>query len=177
MDDEIWTPEISSQDSDFVYVSDIMRASCYYPEESDVFLLLEKQQYLKGKDICKESRMERKLVFDTVHEILDRSRRLPPWIKHELSLDKIWSEFRRMRDERETTGEDLFDSVCGVLKRDMARDGIYGWDDCPIEMAEAILDIERLVFKDLISEAIQDLVESRNKAALLPPRRKLVFPK
>lgn len=188
LDDEMWSPEVSSvesKDSDFVYVSDILIASHYLPEDSDMFLLLEKQQYLKGKDICRVSRLQRKLIFDTVHEILDRNRRLPPWkvvswSNHdditEPSLDKVWSEFQRMREQ--DTAEDLFDTICGVLKKDLAGDGVSGWEDCPIEMSEAILDIERLIFKDLISETIRDLaaLESRN---ILPssmiPRRKLVF--
>ncbi|XP_047975662.1 protein LONGIFOLIA 1 [Salvia hispanica] len=179
---EDWSSEIVPlQDDDFVYVSDIVRASHYLPHESDVFSLLEKQRRLKGKDTCKVSRLQRKLVFDTVHEILDRNRRLPPWKvatwgQHWPPLDKVWSEFQRVRER--DAAQDMFDTICGVLKKDLARDGISGWEDCPLEMSEMILDIERLVFKDLIGEAIRDLaaLESRNKA-MLPslPRRKLIF--
>ncbi|KAH6767755.1 hypothetical protein C2S52_018738 [Perilla frutescens var. hirtella] len=183
LDDEMWSPEVSpveSKDCDFVYVSDILRAHHYLPEDADVFLLLEKQQYLKGKDICRVSSLQRRLIFDAVHEILDRNRRLPPWKAvsdvAEPSLDRVWAEFRRMR-EQDCTAEDLFDTICGVLKKDLARDGVSGWGDCPVEMSEAILDIERLIFKDLISETIRDLAvfESRNTLPSMMPRRKLVF--
>lgn len=180
---EDWSSEIVSlQDDDFVYVSDIVRASHYLPHESDVFSLLEKQRRLKGKGTCKVSRLQRKLIFDTVHEILDRNRRLPPWKvatwgQHGASSpDKVWSEFQRVRER--DAAQDMFDTICGVLKKDLAGDGISGWEDCPLEMSEMILDIERLVFKDLIGEAIRDLaaLESSNKA-MLPtlPRRKLIF--
>ncbi|KAL1539711.1 protein LONGIFOLIA 1-like [Salvia divinorum] len=184
LDEEGWSSEIvASQDCDFVYVSDVVRASRYLPQESGVFLLLEKKHHLKDK--CKVPRLQRKLIFDTVHEILDRNRRLPPWklassARYGPSLDKVWSEFRRVRErERERdTAQDLFGTICGVLKRDLAGDGISGWEDCPLEMSEAILDIERLIFKDLIGEAIRDLAALvLSSKASLPslPRRKLVF--
>ncbi|KAK6141585.1 hypothetical protein DH2020_024686 [Rehmannia glutinosa] len=184
-EDDIWSPTISpvgskckeiSDDADFAYVSDILRASHYLPEDSDVFLLLEKQQYLKGNDTSKHSRLQRKLVFDTINEILDRNRRLPPW-KIKPSLNSVWSEFQRIR-ECDTT-EDLFETVCGVLKKDLAGDVVTGWGDCPVEMSEAILDIERLIFKDLISETIRDLAALASSRSTLSssmmPRRKLVF--
>ncbi|XP_057801033.1 protein LONGIFOLIA 1-like [Salvia miltiorrhiza] len=187
VDEERWSSEtemVSSQDCDFMYISDIVRASHYLPQEPNVFLLLEKQRYLKGKDTCQVSRLQRKLIFDTVHEILDRNRRLPPWKLASCgqSLEKVWSEFQRVRErERERKeAQDLFDTICGVLKKDLAGDGISGWEDCPLEMSEAILDIERLIFKDLIGEAIRDLAAlestSSNKPTLPSlPRRKLLF--
>ncbi|CAI9768740.1 unnamed protein product [Fraxinus pennsylvanica] len=171
-EEDIWSPDISpiqskckviSEESDLFYISDILRASQFLPEDSDIFLLLEKQQYLNGKDTSKVSRLQRKLVFDTIGEILGRDRQLPPWKAvswtnisiEQPSLEKIWSEFQTIR-EHECTG-DLLDIICGVLKKDLARDTINGWEDCPVEMSEAVLDIERLVFKDLIGETIQDL--------------------
>ncbi|TXG63734.1 hypothetical protein EZV62_010728 [Acer yangbiense] len=166
-EDDIWSPAISSvesksdDDCDFTYISDILRASNYLPEDSDVFLLLEKQQYLKGKDTSKVSRLQRRLVFDTINEILNRKRQLPPWKltscansnSGHASLNQIWSEFQKIR-ERDTS-EDLFNAICSVLKKDLAGDAING--DFPTEMSEAVLDIERLIFKDLIGETIRDL--------------------
>ncbi|XAR61153.1 hypothetical protein NMG60_11034777 [Bertholletia excelsa] len=192
-EEEIWSPAISpiqsrcdeiSDDCDFIYISDILRASNYLPEDCDVFLLLEKQQYLKGKDTSRASRLQRKLIFDTITEILDRNRQLPPWklISHsnssalKPSLRQIWSEFQRIR-ERDTAGaEDLFDTICGVLRKDLAEDAINGWGDCPVEMSEAMLDIERLIFKDLVGEMIRDLAAfAGGRSATLAPRRRLVF--
>lgn len=71
------------------------------------------------------------------------------------SLREIWSEFRKIRERHES--EDLFEVICGVLKKDLARDAVHGWGDCPVEVSEAVLDIERLIFKDLIGETIRDL--------------------
>ncbi|KAL0458197.1 UNVERIFIED_CONTAM: protein LONGIFOLIA 1 [Sesamum latifolium] len=187
LEEEPWSPVISpirskcvetSDDCDYVYISDILRASHYLSEDSDVFLLLEKQQYLKGNDTSQVSRLQRKLIFDTINEILDRNRWLPPWKAVDItkpSLDKVWLEFQRIRER--DSAEDLFETVCGVLKKDLAGDAITGWGDCPMEMSEAVLDIERLIFKDLICESIGDLaaLASRGTLSSVMPRRKLVF--
>lgn len=170
------------EDCDLVYISEILRASSYHSEEeADIFLLLEKQQFLKGKDTSQVSRLQRKLIFDTLVEILDRNRQMPPWKAFSTknshtakpSLPQIWSEFQRIR-ERDTS-EDLFGIVCGVLKKDLAVDTTNGWGDCPVEMSEAVLDLERLIFKDLVGESIRDLAEFAGKSSFLAPRRKLVF--
>ncbi|KAB5568326.1 hypothetical protein DKX38_002119 [Salix brachista] len=190
VEDDIWSTPISpaesnSDDCDLVYISDIIRASNCLPEDSDIFLLLEKQQCLKGKDTSKVSTLQRKLVFDTITEILNRRRHLPPWkaisltnpASGPISLQQIWSEFQRIQ-ERDAS-DDLFEVICGVLRKDLAGDTVNGWGDCPIDMSEAVLDIERLIFKDLIGETIRDLAGFGRKGKCnqgLPlPRRKLVF--
>lgn len=168
-------------DCDFMYISEILRALSYHDaseEADDIFLLLEKQQYLKGKDTSKVSRLQRKLIFETITEILDTKRQLPTWkafakYTAKPSLQEIWSEFRKIR-ERDTS-EDLFEIVCGVLKKDLAGDAANGWVDCPAEMSEAVLDIERLIFKDLVGESIRDLAEFAGKSTFLAPCRRLVF--
>lgn len=52
----------------------------------------------------------------------------------------------------------------------MAGDAINGWGDSPVEMSEAALDIERLIFKDLVGETIRDWSD-----VVSGPRRTLVF--
>uniref|UniRef100_A0A5B7A358 Putative Serine/arginine repetitive matrix protein 2 isoform 2 n=1 Tax=Davidia involucrata TaxID=16924 RepID=A0A5B7A358_DAVIN len=189
-EEEIWSPasspvqsksEDKSDDCDFIYISEILRAFNYLPQDSDIFLLLEKQQYLKGKDTSKVSRLQRRLIFDTISEILDRKKQLPPWKVFPLSnsgtgkplLQQIWSEFQKIRER--DTAEDLFEVVCGVLRKDLAGDTINGWGDCPVEMSEMVLDIERLIFKDLVGETIRDLAAFAGKSMVYAPRRKLVF--
>ncbi|GLU07617.1 hypothetical protein SLE2022_245690 [Rubroshorea leprosula] len=186
-EDDLWSPAISSvesksDDCDFHYISDVLRASNFFPEDSDVFLLLENQQYLKGKGTSKVSSLQRRLIFDTINEILNRKRQLPPWkviswtnsSGGQTSLQQVWSEFQKIR-ERDTS-ENLFEVICGVLKKDFAGDAIDGWGDCPVEMSQAVLDVERLIFKDLIGETIQDLAAFVGKFNKTPaPCRKLVF--
>ncbi|KAE8676717.1 hypothetical protein F3Y22_tig00111582pilonHSYRG00770 [Hibiscus syriacus] len=168
-------PSDESDDCDFVYISNILRASNYLPDDAEIFQLLENQQYLKGKDTSKVSRLQRKLIFDTIKEILYRKRQLPPWKldpwSGHASLQQIWSEFRKIR-ERDSS-DDLFEGICGVLRKDLAGDAINSWEDCPIELSEAVLDIERLIFKDLVVETIRDLAAESNKFPAT--RRKLMF--
>lgn len=196
LEDDLWSPSSSSQmlskpdhdidssdDSDFSYVSEVFRASNYLPDDADLFLLLEKQTSIRGGNgKSKAAILQRKLIFDTITEILDRNRQLPPWKAVSISnwgsgrptLEQIWSEFRKIREQGPS--EDLLEVICGVLKKDLAGDSINGWGDCNMEMSEAVLDIERLIFKDLIGETIRDLAAFAGKSVgTQAPRRKLVF--
>lgn len=194
MDEETWsfifTPvgskleDNTAEDCDLVYISEVLMASHYLPKDSDIFQLLEKQQYLKGKDTSKVSRLQRRLIFDIISEILERNRSLPPWkafswtdsLTAKSSVQKIWSEFQRIRERERDNADDLFENICGVLKKDLAGDAINGWGDCLVELSEAVLDIERLIFKDLIGETIRDLATFACKSTVsMAPRRKLVF--
>ncbi|CAJ1969433.1 unnamed protein product [Sphenostylis stenocarpa] len=184
-EDDMWSAalcsseEAASEDCDFVYVSEILRACSYLPEESDVFLLLEKQQCLKGKDTSKASTLQRRLIFDTLQEILERNHQLPPWkaVSCGEPRQQIWSEFRRIREREESESEDLFKVICGVLKKDMAEE--MGWGEWAVEMGDVVLDIERLVFKDLVGETIRELAlfspQCNNHNHLPALRRKLHF--
>lgn len=181
-EDEVWSSissESKSDDCDFIYISDVIRACNFFPDDSDVFVLLEKQQYLKGKDQSKASTLQRKLIFDTITEILNRKRHLPPWkvvsSTEQVSLQHVWSEFQKIR-ERDAS-DDLVETICGVLKKDLAGDAVNGWGECPVEMSEMVLDIERLIFKDLIGETIRDLAAFSGKCNKIPVTmcRKLVF--
>ncbi|KAI3676430.1 hypothetical protein L1987_86039 [Smallanthus sonchifolius] len=187
LDDDIWSSIISpatsseveefiSGDSDFTYISEILRASKYHPVDSSIFFYLEKQQHLTGDDSSNGSKLRRKLVFDVVAEILDRKRELLPWNSVSLtesnnSVKQICSEFQKIREPE--TAENLLDLICAVLKRDLA--GSNGWGDQPVEISEAVLYIERLIFKDLVSETIRDLADFAGKTTFFAPRRKLVF--
>ncbi|MED6106777.1 hypothetical protein PIB30_007807 [Stylosanthes scabra] len=191
-EDEMWNAAMwcnhSSDDTDFVYISEILRASNHFPEDSDVFLLLEKQQYLKGNDTSKSSTLRRRLIFDTVREILHRNRRLPPWKEASWAdntplLHRIWTEFRRIRgreEEEEEVPEELFEVICGVLRKDVAEEGVEEWGERHVEMGDVVLDMERLVFKDLIVETIRELAWFRkppfnSNRSVSAYRRKLLF--
>ncbi|PSS14589.1 Protein LONGIFOLIA like [Actinidia chinensis var. chinensis] len=186
-EEEIWSRTNSpiqsncddeSDDCDFVYVSEILRVSSYLPDDSDTFILLEKKQYLQGNDTSEVSRLHRKQIFDTVTEILHRNRQFPrskvlSWsnsIAGKPSRSQIWSEFQRIRER--DSAEGLLEMICGVLQRDLAGDAINGWGCCHVETSETVLDIERLIFRDLVGEAIEDLaVFSGNSRASAPSRK------
>ncbi|KAK1357070.1 Protein LONGIFOLIA like [Heracleum sosnowskyi] len=185
--EELGSPGISSvlldceddiNDSDFTYISKVIRAWNFGPEGATdhIFLQLEKQHYMKNKDASKASKLQRRLIFDTITEIMEQKRNLPPWkaLASRPLLQQIWSEFQRIREQQ--SSDDLFEVICGVLKKDLDGEAINGWGDFPLEISEAVLDIERLIFKDLVGESIRDLAESAAaKRTHLAPSRKLVF--
>ncbi|KFK35496.1 hypothetical protein AALP_AA5G292200 [Arabis alpina] len=172
-EDESWSGSlvsVSSSDSEYVYISDILRASDCIPQESDIFSFLDKHQYLKGKQNIIPQ--ERRLIFDAVQEIVGRRKRLPPWrrLRGDDKMEVVWSEFQKMRKTRsESSQEDLVGYVCGVLRRDLSEDR---WRDCEVDMSEAVLDIERLIFKDLIDDTIRHLAALNRSHSL---RRRLLF--
>ncbi|XP_010512762.1 PREDICTED: uncharacterized protein LOC104788682 isoform X2 [Camelina sativa] len=176
-EDESWGGSFSfssSLDSEYVYISDILRASHCLPQESDIFSLLEKQQYLKGKCASRAAAQERRLIFDAVQEIVGRRSRLPPWmmVAEADKMQVIWSEYQKIRKTKSSTEaeeDDLVGYVCGVLGRDLSEDR---WRDRQVDMSEAVLDIERLVFKDLIGETIRHLAFLNRSDSL---RRRLLF--
>ncbi|GFY98828.1 hypothetical protein Acr_13g0002290 [Actinidia rufa] len=185
-EEEIWSRTIlpiqsncddESYDCDFVYVSEILRVSSYLPGDSDAFILLEKKQ----NDTSEVSRLQRKLIFDTVTEILHRNRQFPRWkvlswsnsIAAKPSRSQIWLEFQRIREQ--DSAEGLLEMICGVLRRDLAGDAIDGWGCCHVETSETVLDIERLIFRDLVGEAIEDLAVFSGNSRASAPRRKPFF--
>ncbi|KAL8259080.1 hypothetical protein R6Q59_027033 [Mikania micrantha] len=177
LEDDIWRSIISpatstkdeefrSDDSDFIYISEILQASKYFSDDSTAFFFLEKYRYLTGNDSLKGSKIRRKLVFDVVGEITNRNRELPPWKSISLtdstsSIKQICTEFQKIREPDISENLDL--------------SGNNGWGDQPVEVSEAVLYIERLIFKDLVSETIRDLAEFAGKTTFFAPRRKLVF--
>ncbi|XP_076908763.1 uncharacterized protein LOC143565781 [Bidens hawaiensis] len=166
--------EFISDDHDFKYISRILRVSKHLSDDSSVFYFLEKQYYRNENG----AKLKRKLVFDVVTEIINEKRDLPPWKTITLtesngydSVKRICSEFEKIREAE--TADNLLDLICNVLKKDLA--GNNGWVDQPVEVSEAVLYIERLIFKDLVSETIPDLADFAGKTMFLAPRRKLVF--
>ncbi|CAN6906034.1 hypothetical protein Bca4012_095993 [Brassica carinata] len=167
----------SSSDSEYDYISDILRASNCLPQESDIFSLLEeKQQYLL-KSSERASAHERRLTFDAVQEIVGRIRRRGRMVGDaDQMLQLTWSEFQKLRKKSSSPAEeeeaaDLAGYVCGVLGRDLTEDP---WRDLQVETSEAVLVIERLVFKDLVGETIRHMA-ALNRSASLRRRRRLLF--
>lgn len=190
--EELGSPRISSvlldcgdeiNDSEFIYITKVVKAWNSAPEETKdlIFLQLEKQHYMQTKDTSKVSKLQRRLIFDTITEILEQKRNFPPWkalsIKKQNTsrplVQQIWSEFQKIREQQ--LSDDLFEVICGILDKDLAGDSTDGWGEFPSEMSEAVLDIERLIFKDLVVESIRDLADSATNSSNLAPRRKLVF--
>lgn len=167
---------------DFRYVSDVVLASNLLQNTQAigkssgascaVFSLLESRRKPGDSDSL---RAHRRLVFDTVMELLQRRRQQTPakaaeaFVADRRLLRQIWAEFRSIR--RTVAAEDVFEVVSGVIRKDMAGEG---WDECAAEMGDSVLDIERLIFKDLVADTIRELAFLIGGKPI-PIRRQLVF--
>ncbi|XP_020105109.1 protein LONGIFOLIA 1-like isoform X2 [Ananas comosus] len=167
-----------SDDPDFIYVADILRSSDPHRDPSDLCARREKRHQPTGST-C----LHRRLVFDAVTEILDRKRHVSPWDAFTRSrslasngsvgkplLRSVWAEFLRVRAP--IPCDDLLDVTCGAFGRDVAED--LGWAHPSAELSDAVLQIERQIFKDLVADTITVLADLAADPRPFP-RRKLVF--
>lgn len=110
--------------------------------------------------------IQRKLLFDVVNEILARKSALAgplkPWI-HQNNLagnsmrgDQLFKELcSKITDEQPATYSRVlgdYDSMTTVLSADMKNDS--DWAAYSRELPGIVLDIERMIFKDLIGEVV-----------------------
>ncbi|XP_020538893.2 protein LONGIFOLIA 1 [Jatropha curcas] len=190
------TPLYDSKNPDHKYVSDILLASgilkdfestftivhrhqAGYPINPNVFLALEQAKASTRYSNDEESGMktaqseyhikiQRKLLFDVVNEILTQKLLLESSYKYPLLpnipegkrprgqqlLGELCSKVDRMQvDASNCSLDDENDSLRSILQADLMQHSTY-WTTCSSEIPGLVLDIERLIFKDLISEVV-----------------------
>ncbi|RWW43513.1 hypothetical protein BHE74_00050810 [Ensete ventricosum] len=166
---EIGEPE--AMDPDYAYVCDVLRASELYGGASDAaYAALEDGRCRRrggpARDPSKTARLHRRLVFDAVAEILDRKCHVAPWDvfarvdgEGEKALPRVWAEFQRVREQVAVAAaaDDHEGAACGAVRNDIAAARPDGWVRPAAEMSDVVLQIERLIFKDLVAETTRDL--------------------
>ncbi|WOL03141.1 protein LONGIFOLIA 2-like [Canna indica] len=179
-------------DQDYAYVCKVVRACERYGNACDaVYGMLEKRCCrLPGEASCKAARLHRRLIFDTVVEILARKRRVSPWDAfsratksspggQEDLLQHVWAEVRRIREPEEEDDDEFGRedaTVGGAVRKDIDGGQTDGWARPATELSDAVLHIERLIFKDLVDDTIRDLAATAAEAhPRLLSRRKLDF--
>ncbi|XP_057769729.1 protein LONGIFOLIA 1-like [Salvia miltiorrhiza] len=128
----------------------------------DMFHVLEQTEAVNEK-----KRIQRKMIFDLVDEILVRkivSSGLYRVEKRGASpqglLKEVHSEMERLRRVSDRDDVDEEDETSRALAADMMH-GAEDWVDCSGEVPSLVLDIERQIFKDLINEVIAgDVVDA-----------------
>ncbi|CAL4983791.1 unnamed protein product [Urochloa decumbens] len=189
-----------SGNPDYAYVAEVVRlfggarsssSSRRLRDPSDVYKAAEEQWARRGLpgggDTWRQH--DRRLLCGAVGEALERQRAAWPWepeawLRGAELVDHVWAEVRRAGEpvaaDAEAAGveaEDLNGVTCSAIRRDMAADeGPWAPKQqkrmvCGEEAAEAVLQIERLVFKDLVADTIRELAD----VGWSLPRRKLVF--
>ncbi|KAD7479498.1 hypothetical protein E3N88_02634 [Mikania micrantha] len=109
------------------------------------------------------SNIRRKLVFDTVNDVLGHKlAMLGPFGPHKgrtLNGDKFLKEvcsgIESLQNKSDTSTHDEHDEheVTNIISADMSKRS-QDWDEYCYQVPGLVLDIERLIFKDLISEVV-----------------------
>lgn len=123
----------------------------------ELFNILEKTK----ECTTKSEKMRRKMIFDSVNNILveklarsgsswtsKRKGRIP---NEEKLVEELWLEINNL--ETTNTGSGLYDEILNMITEDVNKKS-EDWDDNYNEVPALVLDIERLIFKDLISEIV-----------------------
>ncbi|RWW05231.1 hypothetical protein GW17_00031500 [Ensete ventricosum] len=113
----------------------------------------------------------RKLVFDVVNEIISHKMESTAYgngpdplyqFRRKLSgqhvLEEVCSQIRRLRTEK-TRSISLEDDVEFIAGEDILHRS-EGWVDFSVEQSRVALQIERLIFKDLINEVLSGATEA-----------------
>ncbi|KAI8541736.1 hypothetical protein RHMOL_Rhmol08G0085300 [Rhododendron molle] len=113
-------------------------------------------------------RMQKKLIFDAVNEILFRKFTSAGFDDPRISvnqlvvknlsgrklLKELCSEMDRLQANAECSSVDEDDGLINILREDMMHQA-QNWADYHKEVPGVVLDIERLIFKDLIGEIVR----------------------
>lgn len=175
--------------SGLLQVQEDLSAAIYsgsFPIDTQIFHDLEekcmKSTAVPGRGDCSLLKQNRWLVFNTVNEILSAKFAVSPWIQfphriggyNQLSghglLKQVLAEIERLRN---AGCEDICDTLLNVLQKDLARCR----DEEGAEIGEVVMDMERMLFRDLIDETVSEMVfySSGRKEAHAQCSRKLPF--
>ncbi|KAI3970789.1 hypothetical protein MKX01_024436 [Papaver californicum] len=150
-----------------------------HPINPDLFFVLEQTKGGNGvsKDgprKSKQDKLHRKLVFDAVNELLIQKLALgglsnEPWIhtdkltrrtiNAQRLLKDLCSEIEQLQSNKQVdySFDEDEDSLITILQDDVMRRS-ENWTEFPKEVPVVALDIERLIFKDLIDEIVSSEV-------------------
>ncbi|KAJ3673870.1 hypothetical protein LUZ60_005862 [Juncus effusus] len=144
-----------SDDPDFPYVAKIVQASNHHDP-----LDLNK---IGLSDV--DTSLHNRLLLDLVKEILDRQHNVSTHNTFLRSksfsnsqkpiVQTVWQEILTTREP--IIADDLNDFTCTAVCKDMARD--HAWTHHSVEISDAVVQIERLIFKDLVADTIREFAD------------------
>jgi Domain of unknown function (DUF4378) len=161
-----------------MFVSEIMRYSDRCCESSKLFASLEKHHKFGGTGATLHPR---RLLYDLVLEILNRH--ISSWEAFKCARSassarlvqmpdagNVWQQIQQMREP--IISNELGDVTSSAISKDMGAD--HTWSHQSVELSDAVLQIERMIFRDLIADSIQELADVASLSFHLS-RRKLIF--
>ncbi|KAK7330277.1 hypothetical protein VNO77_24467 [Canavalia gladiata] len=144
-------------------------------EQTKLSSLLWKEEDIPGKDAymkLNKEKFHRKLIFDAVNEILGAKlgSSLEPWLRPNGLTKQILSARKLLRElcveieklqskKLECSLEDEEDGLKSMLWEDVMHHS-ESWTCFHGEIPGVVLDVERLIFKDLVEEIVIDEVAS-----------------
>ncbi|MED6119843.1 hypothetical protein PIB30_015587 [Stylosanthes scabra] len=168
-----------------------------YPINPELFLVLEQTKassFLSTEEISTEKvdykktntdKSHRRLIFDAVNEILGKKLASPPepWLKpnglakKNLNAQKILKELcfeiEKIQAKKPEFTEDEGDGIKSLLCENVMN-GSESWTIFHGETSGVVLDVERLIFKDLIDEIV---IGESTGLRIKPGRRRKLFGK
>lgn len=179
----VQNPQLESfSKPDHKYISDILSASALnldsgltniqlqnlnYVINPKMFFTLEKVKALDDENASEKTPqmkynqvIHRKLVFDVVNEIVSQKLVVPysfkqclvPQPRGQHLLRKLCSVVDRLQDHDYGSLVDEDDNMRNILPEDL-----MDWLGCESEIPRMVLDIERLIFKDLITQVVSGM--------------------
>lgn len=167
-----------------------------HPINPELFFVLEQTKASSlPKEECSPGKVEekfhRKLIFDAVNEILVEKLALvgvssEPWLKPEKPTKKTLNAQKLLKELCLEIEQFQAKNLGSSLDADAEEDGLKSvlseyvmyhsgsWTDFHSEISGVVLDIERLIFKDLVGEIVTG--EAANLRAK-PGRRRQLFAK
>ncbi|XP_076896718.1 uncharacterized protein LOC143549796 [Bidens hawaiensis] len=128
-----------------------------------LFHILEKtnEDCYKSGLSSKSNKVRRKLIFDSVNDILFHKLAVPGssgktcvrFVDGEKLLKELWLEIDNLQRSSERCVYDEDDGIKVLVSADFDKTS-QDWDKCCYEVPGIVLDIERLIFKDLIDEVV-----------------------
>ncbi|KAK4479415.1 hypothetical protein RD792_014929 [Penstemon davidsonii] len=164
-----------------------------HPINPELFLVLEQT---KASNLLKEGcttektsrimvneKSHRKLVFDAVNEILARklaSESPFKLAKKTLNAQKLLRELCSEVDglkckNPECSYDEEEERIKSILCNEVMHHQSLSWISFDVEISDAVLDIERLIFKDLVNEIV--IGESTHGSIIKPDKRRQLFSK
>lgn len=141
----------------------IKRHPSGHPINPDLFLVLEQT---KSGLVSKPEKLHRKLVFDVVNELLNQKLELTSsnaeWSTQPRKLTRRFPSRQKLLKElcldieklqAENAGDDNSDVEIRISDEEVLHRS-EGWIDFDKETPRVVLEIERLIFKDLIDEVV-----------------------
>ena len=140
------------------------------PINPELFYVLEKTKAGSSPAISSNSNRERKLIFDAVNEILIENLAVidggapEPWLKPtkiakealsgQMILKQLCNEIEQLQSKKfECNFDEEKNDSKSILQDDVMRQP-RRWTDFRGDIYDVVLDVERLIFKDLVNEIV-----------------------